>query len=159
MGELPDLAKTNAAVVMRIETALAQASLTGVERRDPYTSKNKMTVGDLAKLAPNLEWPAYFRALDAPQFETLNVGAPAFFKELNAAGYYAYLWAEILDQDGYQWFLDNGGLTRTNGDRLRHMVLSRGNTEDPAAMYRAWLGRELSIQPVLKERGLVYAES
>jgi putative endopeptidase len=83
MGELPDLAKTNAAVVMRIETALAQASLTGVERRDPYTSKNKMTVGDLAKLAPDLEWPEYFRALDAPQFETLNVGAPAFFKELN----------------------------------------------------------------------------
>jgi putative endopeptidase len=83
MGEPPELAKTNAAVVMRIETALAQASLTRVERRDPYTSKNKMTVGDLAKLAPHLEWPAYFRALDAPQFETLNVGAPAFFKELN----------------------------------------------------------------------------
>ena len=83
MGEHPDLAKTNAAVVMRIETALAQASLTGTERRDPYTSKNKMTMGDLAKLAPDLEWPAYFRALDAPQFETLNVSAPAFFKELN----------------------------------------------------------------------------
>jgi peptidyl-dipeptidase Dcp len=72
-----------------------------------------------------------------------------------AAGYYAYLWAEMLDQDGYQWFLDNGGLTRANGDRLRHMVLSRGNTEDPAAMYRAWLGREPSIKPMLKERGLV----
>ncbi len=76
-----------------------------------------------------------------------------------AAGYYAYLWAEMLDQDGYQWFLDNGGLTRANGDRLRHMVLSRGNTEDPAAMYRAWLGREPSIQPMLKERGLVSAKS
>jgi peptidyl-dipeptidase Dcp len=75
-----------------------------------------------------------------------------------AAGYYAYLWAEMLDQDGYQWFLDNGGLTRANGDRLRHMVLSRGNTEDPAAMYRAWLGREPSIKPMLKERGLVSAE-
>jgi peptidyl-dipeptidase Dcp len=71
-----------------------------------------------------------------------------------AAGYYAYLWAEMLDQDGYQWFLDNGGLTRTNGDRLRRMVLSRGNTEDPAGMYRAWLGREPSITPMLKERGL-----
>jgi peptidyl-dipeptidase Dcp len=72
-----------------------------------------------------------------------------------AAGYYAYLWAEMLDQDGYQWFLDNGGLTRANGDRLRHMVLSRGNTADPAAMYKAWLGREPSITPMLKERGLV----
>jgi peptidyl-dipeptidase Dcp len=75
-----------------------------------------------------------------------------------AAGYYAYLWAEMLDQDGYQWFLDNGGLTRANGDRLREMVLSRGNTQDPAAMYRAWLGRETSIAPMLKERGLVNAE-
>jgi endothelin-converting enzyme/putative endopeptidase len=83
MGERPELANTNAAVVMRIEAALAQASLTRVERRDPYKSKNKMTVGDLAKLAPNFRWPAYFRALDAPQFETLNVGAPAFFKELS----------------------------------------------------------------------------
>jgi peptidyl-dipeptidase Dcp len=72
-----------------------------------------------------------------------------------AAGYYAYLWAQMLDQDGYQWFLDNGGLTRANGDRLRHMVLSRGNTQDPAAMYRVWLGREPSIAPMLKERGLV----
>jgi peptidyl-dipeptidase Dcp len=75
-----------------------------------------------------------------------------------AAGYYAYLWAEMLDQDGYQWFLDNGGLTRANGDRLRQMVLSRGNTEDPAAMYRAWLGREPSIEPMLRERGLMSAE-
>jgi peptidyl-dipeptidase Dcp len=76
-----------------------------------------------------------------------------------AAGYYAYLWAEMLDQDGYQWFLDNGGLTRANGDRLRQMVLSRGNTEDPAAIYRAWLGREPSIQPMLKERGLLNIQS
>jgi peptidyl-dipeptidase Dcp len=74
-----------------------------------------------------------------------------------ASGYYAYLWAEMLDQDGYQWFLDNGGLTRANGDRLRHMVLSRGNTEDPAVMYRDWLGREPSITPMLKERGLTNA--
>ncbi len=74
-----------------------------------------------------------------------------------AAGYYAYLWAEMLEQDGYQWFLDNGGLTRANGDRLRYMVLSRGNTADPGAMYRAWLGRETSITPMLRERGLVSA--
>ena len=53
----------------------------------------------------------------------------------------------------------DGGLTRANGDRLRQMVLSRGNTEDPAAMYKAWLGREPSIQPMLKERGLVNADT
>ena len=59
-----------------------------------------------------------------------------------AAGYYAYLWAEMLDSDAYEWFQQNGGLTRENGDRLRRMVLSRGNTADPAALYRAWAGRD-----------------
>jgi peptidyl-dipeptidase Dcp len=71
-----------------------------------------------------------------------------------AASYYAYLWSEMLDDDAYQWFLDHGGLTRANGDRLRRMVLSRGNTEDLAAMYKAWLGGDPSIKPMLKERGL-----
>jgi peptidyl-dipeptidase Dcp len=72
-----------------------------------------------------------------------------------SAGYYAYLWSEMLDDDAYQWFLDNGGLTRANGDRFRRMVLSRGNTEDLAKMFKAWLGHEPSIQPMLKYRGLV----
>ncbi len=72
-----------------------------------------------------------------------------------AAGYYAYLWSEMLDDDAYQWFLDHGGLTRANGDRFRKMVLSRGNTEDLAAMYKAWLGADPSVQPMLKERGLL----
>jgi peptidyl-dipeptidase Dcp len=71
-----------------------------------------------------------------------------------AAGYYAYLWSEMLDDDAYQWFEDHGGLTRANGDRLRSMVLSRGNTEDLAAMYAAWLGTSPKIEPMLKERGL-----
>ena len=70
------------------------------------------------------------------------------------AGYYAYLWAEMLDDDAFQWFEDHGGLTRANGDRLRRMVLSRGNTEDLASMYKAWLGAEPSIEPMLKYRGL-----
>ncbi len=71
-----------------------------------------------------------------------------------AAGYYAYLWSEMLDDDAYQWFEDNGGLTRANGDRFRQMVLSRGNTEDLARMYAAWLGKEPNVEPMLKERGL-----
>jgi peptidyl-dipeptidase Dcp len=56
-----------------------------------------------------------------------------------AAGYYAYLWSEKLDDDGYRWFQNHGGLTRANGDRLRRMILSRGNTEDLATMYKTWL--------------------
>jgi len=71
-----------------------------------------------------------------------------------AAGYYAYLWTEMLDDDAYQWFEDNGGLTRPNGDRFRRMVLSRGNTEDLAKMYATWLGKEPNVEPMLKDRGL-----
>ncbi len=72
-----------------------------------------------------------------------------------AAGYYAYQWAEMLDDSAFQWFEDNGGLTRANGDRFRNMVLSRGNTEDLAKMYSAWLGKEPSVEPLLKDRGLI----
>ncbi len=72
-----------------------------------------------------------------------------------AAGYYAYLWSEMLDDDAYQWFEDHGGLTRANGDRFRAMVLSKGNTEDLAKAYSAWLGAEPSTGPMLKDRGLV----
>ena len=71
-----------------------------------------------------------------------------------AAGYYAYLWSEMLDDAAYHWFEENGGLTRANGDRFRAMVLSRGNTEDLAKMYDAWLGGEPRIEPMLKQRGL-----
>jgi peptidyl-dipeptidase Dcp len=71
-----------------------------------------------------------------------------------SAGYYAYLWAEMIDDDAYQWFEDNGGLTRANGDRFRQMVLSRGNTEDLAKMYAAWRGKEPSVEPMMKYRGL-----
>ena len=71
-----------------------------------------------------------------------------------AAGYYAYLWAEMLDSDAYDWFKSNGGLTRANGDRLRSMVLSRGNTADPAELYRNWAGRDPVIGPMLQGRGI-----
>jgi peptidyl-dipeptidase Dcp len=71
-----------------------------------------------------------------------------------SAGYYAYLWAEMLDDDAYQWFEDHGGLTRANGDRFRQMVLARGNTEDLAKMYAAWRGKDPSVEPMMKFRGL-----
>jgi peptidyl-dipeptidase Dcp len=72
-----------------------------------------------------------------------------------SAGYYAYLWAEMLDSDAYAWFEENGGLTRENGQRFRDMILSRGNTEDLEQMYINFRGREADIQPMLKGRGLV----
>jgi peptidyl-dipeptidase Dcp len=71
-----------------------------------------------------------------------------------SAGYYAYLWTEMLDDDAYQWFEEHGGLTRANGDRFRQMVLSRGNTEDLAKMYANWRGKAPSVEPMMKDRGL-----
>jgi peptidyl-dipeptidase Dcp len=71
-----------------------------------------------------------------------------------AAGYYAYLWSEVLDDDAYAWFTEHGGMTRANGQRFRDMILSRGNTEDVGAMYRAFRGRDPRIEPLLEQRGL-----
>jgi peptidyl-dipeptidase Dcp len=70
------------------------------------------------------------------------------------AGYYAYLWSELIDDDAYYWFKEHGGMTRANGQRFREMVLSRGGSEDPAAMYRAFRGRDPIAEPLLIERGL-----
>lgn len=72
-----------------------------------------------------------------------------------ASGYYAYLWAEMLDHDAYQWLNENGGLTRKNGQTLRDQVFSKGNSEDLAELYKKFRGKDPSIQPMLKARGLV----
>jgi peptidyl-dipeptidase Dcp len=71
-----------------------------------------------------------------------------------SAGYYAYLWSEVLDDDAYYWFVEHGGMTRENGQRFRDMVLSRGSSIDNAEMYRAFRGRDPEVEPLLKERAL-----
>jgi len=76
-----------------------------------------------------------------------------------SAGYYAYLWSEVLDDDAYYWFKEHGGMTRENGQRFREMVLSRGSTKDMAELYRAFRGRDPSVEPLLEERGLKTAST
>ena len=71
-----------------------------------------------------------------------------------SAGYYAYLWTQMLADDGYQWFDDHGGLSRANGDRFRKMVLSRGNTEELGNLYETWRGKTPTIDAMMKYRGL-----
>jgi peptidyl-dipeptidase Dcp len=71
-----------------------------------------------------------------------------------SAGYYAYLWTQMLNDDAYQWFDDHGGLSRANGDRFRRMILSRGNTQDLATIYQAWRGKPPTIDAMMKYRGL-----
>jgi peptidyl-dipeptidase Dcp len=71
-----------------------------------------------------------------------------------AAGYYAYLWTEMLDDDAFAWFTAHGGMTRENGQRFRDMILSRGHTMDYGPMFRAFYGKDPDILPMLQHRGL-----
>ncbi|QKJ87113.1 Dipeptidyl carboxypeptidase II [Paramixta manurensis] len=71
-----------------------------------------------------------------------------------AAGYYAYLWTQMLADDGFAWFTEHGGLTRENGQRFRDMILSRGNSSDLKQLYHDWRGHDPEIEPMLINRGL-----
>jgi endothelin-converting enzyme/putative endopeptidase len=119
---------------MRLETALAGASLTNVERRDPYKTKHKMTPGELATMAPNLAWPAYLGELKAPVFDTANVTAPAFFAEISKR-----LAAEPLSlwQDYLRFHLANG----------RAPYLSAPFVQEDFSFYRKYLQGAAEIQP------------
>ncbi|WP_308464873.1 M3 family metallopeptidase [Rathayibacter soli] len=70
------------------------------------------------------------------------------------AGYYSYIWSEVLDADTVEWFTENGGLTRENGDRFRSRLLGIGGAKDPLEAYRDFRGRDAVIEPLLKRRGL-----
>jgi len=71
-----------------------------------------------------------------------------------SAGYYAYLWTQMLEHDAYHWFMDHGGLTRENGQRFRDMILSKGHTEDYGPMFKAFYGKDPDVGPMLEEHGL-----
>ena len=70
------------------------------------------------------------------------------------AGYYSYIWSELLDADTVEWFKENGGLKRANGDRFRQRLLGVGGSKDPLEAYRDFRGRDAVIEPLLKRRGL-----
>jgi peptidyl-dipeptidase Dcp len=76
-----------------------------------------------------------------------------------SAGYYAYTWSEVLDDDAYAWFREHGGLTRENGLRFRDMILSKGGTVEAATLYRNFRGRDPSVEALLEERGLKSSDS
>ena len=71
-----------------------------------------------------------------------------------SAGYYAYIWSEVLDADTVKWFKNNGGMTRENGDHLRQTLLSRGGAEDAMTLFRNFRGAEPDINALLERRGL-----
>ena len=110
-------------------------------------------------------------AFEAASLKRFNVDVPevppryrtTYFSHIwdggYSAGYYAYTWSEVLDDDAYAWFKEHGGLTRANGQRFRDMILSRGSTEDAATMYRTFRGRDPNVEALLEERGLKGADS
>lgn len=71
-----------------------------------------------------------------------------------SAGYYSYIWSEVLDADTVEWYRENGGLTRENGERFRRVLLARGGSQDPLASFRELRGRDADIAPLLARRGL-----
>ncbi|WP_432503187.1 M3 family metallopeptidase [Kineococcus arenarius] len=74
-----------------------------------------------------------------------------------AAAYYSYVWSEVLDADAVEWFAENGGLRRENGEHFRRTLLSRGGAVDPMTAYRQFRGRDARLEPLLRRRGLLGA--
>ena len=75
-----------------------------------------------------------------------------------SAGYYSYIWSEVLDAESVNWIKENGGLTRENGDHFRETLLSKGGSKDAMQLFEDFAGREPNIQPLLERRGLTPVE-
>ncbi len=134
LGDSEAAAKQNAATILRIETALAQASLTRVERRDPHKLVHKMKVADLAQLAPNFDWPLYYKEMRYPEFAILNVDAPEFVKEASKL-----LSAESLDN--WKTYL------RFHVADVSSPYLSKNFVQENFEFYRKHLRGATEVQP------------
>ena len=75
-----------------------------------------------------------------------------------SAGYYSYVWSEVLDADTVEWFKENGGMLRENGQHFRETLLSRGGAEDAMTLFRTFRGRDPEVAPLLERRGLTTAQ-
>ncbi len=84
LGDSPELAAKEAATVLRLETRIAQDAFDRQDAINPKKTSHKMTVRELSKLAPHVDWPAYFKAMGAPAFASLNVRVPGFFQGVDA---------------------------------------------------------------------------
>jgi peptidyl-dipeptidase Dcp len=117
------------------------------------------------QLAPS-DIPTDALAFEADELRKANVDFPAvqpryrstYFSHAFAggysAGYYSYIWSEVLDADSVEWMKEHGGLKRENGDRFRQKLLSRGGSDDVMKFFHDFTGRDPYIEPLLKRRGL-----
>jgi putative endopeptidase len=134
LGGPPATAKKEADTVMRIETNLANASLTRVDRRDPYKVKHKMKVAELNALAPNFDWSVYFSTAQVPRFEILNVESPAFLKQLNTQ-------LTSVSLDDWKNYL------RFHVANSRSQFLSSAFVNENFSFYRQYLHGAKELQP------------
>ena len=123
-------------------SAAEAAAIDTPEEVSAFEAKSLAELGLETELVPPRYRSPYFRHI---------FSSPAGY----SAGYYSYLWTEMLDRDSRKWFRENGGLTRANGDHFRETVLSRGGTMDYFQMFENFAGRQPDVQPMLEARGLV----
>ena len=96
--------------------------------------------------------------MPVPEFNRFENGFGHIFAGGYSAGYYAYIWSEVLDADTVEWFKENGGLKRENGDHFRKTLLSRGGSAEAMSLFLAFRGKPPAIAPLLKRRGLDAAQ-
>jgi peptidyl-dipeptidase Dcp len=133
-----------------------------------------MTTEYLAAALLDLQWhmlPADAPLQDVPKFEKAALAQygldlpmvlpryrTCYFMHIwgngYAAGYYAYLWSEVLEADAFKWFVEHGGMTRANGMHFRATILSQGGSKPADVLYRDFAGRDPSVEPLLEKRGL-----
>lgn len=164
----------NYALHYKTGAVMPQALLDKIKKAGTFNEGYAFTEA-LAAAALDMQWhtlPASAPLQDVDKFETdalnktkLNLAEvppryrSSYFLHIwsngYAAGYYAYSWTSMLENDAYSWFQENGGLTRANGQRFRDLILSKGNTEEYGKMFRNFRGHEPDIKPMLKKRGLL----
>jgi peptidyl-dipeptidase Dcp len=120
---------------------------------------HQATAGQLPDAGGVIEFEAKALAGDGLDFHAVppRYRTPYFSHIMGgyAAGYYAYIWSEVLDANTVKWIKENGGLTRENGDHLRATLLSQGGSQDALKLFRDFAGHEPKIEPLLERRGLV----
>ena len=123
-------------------SAAQAAALDTPEEVDGFERQSLSELGLEVDLVPPRYRSSYFNHI---------FSSPAGY----SAGYYSYLWSEMLDKDARDWFMENGGLTRENGAHYRETVLSQGGTMDYSMMYKNFAGRDPKVEPMLISRGLM----
>ena len=119
---------------------------------------HQLSAGDIPPAEALMEYQAQILVDHGMDFATVppRYSTPYFSHIMGSysAGYYSYIWSEVLDADSVKWFEENGGMKRENGDHFRNTLLSKGGSRDAMELFREFRGAEPSIEPLLERLGL-----